>query len=331
MVEESSGRESPIKRSQTRASTRTSRATPTTPAQTDREAERHERTDRRTGPTSTYDRVVASDRRSAVQQNLTSSQRTKARRARSRSHHEGYIPQQGVWPSLFSSETSVTKQFEGDVDHWNEKGFGFLRYQGKRIFFSAHGVEPDWKGSRGWAFSRDIPVKFNITQRLVGGVSKHCATNVAPLFQMSEQEDLHSYRETSEILSLNRPKGFAFMIRQCGDALFLHKNDVVPAYETRWDLLEIGSPVYHGVQWDGFSDRWKAASVELYSYEELQSFKNEELQSFKNEDLQEPAYEEPEPEPQPAPQVAAPDSVLAPATCGLPLIEIIKRRKLKAV
>jgi len=219
----------------------------------------------------------------------------------------------------------VTKQFEGDVDHWNEKGFGFLRYQGKRVFFSAHGVEPDWKGSRGWAFSRDIPVKFNITERLVGGVSKDCATNIEPLFQMSEPESLHSYRETSEILSLNRPKGFAFMIRPCGDALFLHKNDVVPAYETRWDLLEIGSPVFHGVQWDGFSDRWKAANAELYSYDELQS--------FKNEDLQEPAYEEPEPEPEPAPQVAAPalarDSVLTPARRNTPIIQLIleKRRK----
>jgi cold shock CspA family protein len=234
-----------------------------------------------------------------------------------------------VWPSLFFIGDHVTKQFEGDVDHWNEKGFGFLRYQGKRVFFSAHGVKPDWKGSRGWAFVRDIPVKFNITQRVVGGASKDCATNVEPLFQMSEPEDLYSYRETSEILSLNRQKGFAFMIRPCGDALFLHKNDVVPAYETRWDLLEIGSPVYHGVQFDGYSGRWKAANAELYSYDELQS--------FKIEGLQEPAYEEPEsePEPQPAPLVAAPelmqDSVLSPVTCGLSLIEIIKRRKLKAV
>jgi cold shock CspA family protein len=227
---------------------------------------------------------------------------------------------------LYFPETSVTtKQFEGDVDHWNEKGFGFLRCQGKRIFFSAHGVEPDWKGSRGWAFARGIPVKFNITERLVGGVSKHCATNVEPLFPMSEQEDLLSYRETSEILSLNRQKGFAFMIRPCGDALFLHKNDVVPAYETRWDLLEIGSPVYHGVQFDGYSSRWKAANAELYSFEELWRFKHEELP--------ESAYEEPEPEPQPAPLVTAPeltqDSVLAPATRNKPMLQLILEKRKK--
>lgn len=212
----------------------------------------------------------------------------------------------------------MTKQFEGDVDHWNEKGFGFLRYQGKRVFFSAHGVEPDWKGSRGWAFARDIPVKFNITERLVGGVSQHCATNVESWFQMSEPESLHSYRETSEIISLDRHKGFAFMIRPCGDALFLHKNDVVPAYETRWDLLEIGSPVYHGVQFDGYSARWKAANAELYSYDELQSFKNEE--------------QEPEPKPVsvlvPEPTVAEFQSeLLRPENCRRTLFEIMQSRK----
>jgi hypothetical protein len=217
----------------------------------------------------------------------------------------------------------VTKKFEGDVDHWNEKGFGFLRYQGKRIFFSAHGVEPDWKGSRGWAFAKDIPVKFNIGQRVVGGASKDCATNIEPLFPMSEPEDLHGYRETSEIISIDRRKGFAFMFRPCGDALFLHKNDVVPAYETRWSILEIGSPVFHGVQLDGYSGRWKAASAELYSFEELQS--------FKNEDLQEPAYEEPEPQPAPlvAAPVLAPDSVLAPEKCNKTLLQLILERRIK--
>ena len=220
----------------------------------------------------------------------------------------------------------MAKQFEGDVDHWNET-FGFLRYQGKRVFFSAHGVEPDWKGSRGWAFARNIPVKFNITQRVVGGASKECATNIEPLFQMSAPEDLRGYRETSEIISIDRRKGFAFMIRPCGDALFLHKNDVVPAYETRWDILEIGSPVYHGVQVDGYSGRWKAANAELYSYDELQS--------FKNEDIQELTYEEPEPESAsglaPKPTVVKPQTeLLRPENKNKSLLELILERRKKS-
>jgi cold shock CspA family protein len=213
----------------------------------------------------------------------------------------------------------VTKQFEGDVDQWNEKGFGFIRHPGGRIFFSAHGVEPDWKGSRSWAFARGIPVKFNITQRVVGGASKHCATSVEPLFPMSEPESLHSYRETSEIVSLNRQKGFAFLFRPCGDALFIHKNDVVPGFETRWDILEIGSPVYHGVQVDEFSVRWKAANAELYSYDELQGFKNEE--------------QEPEPEVSvltPEPIAVEPQSrLLRPENCRRTLLELIQQRRAK--
>jgi hypothetical protein len=219
----------------------------------------------------------------------------------------------------------VTNKFEGDIDHWN-KTFGFLKYRGKRIFFSAHGVEPDWKGSRGWAFAKDIPVTFNITQRVVGGgASKDCAINIEPLFPMSDPEDLHGYRETSEIISIDRRKGFAFVIRPCGDSLFLHKRDVVPAYETRWDILEIGSPVYHGVQVDEYSGRWKAADAELYSYDELQS--------FKNEDLQEPTYEEQEPEsasmlaPEPA-VVTHQTELLRPENKNKSLLNLILERSL---
>lgn len=215
----------------------------------------------------------------------------------------------------------MTKQFEGDIDHWNEKGFGFIKQQGGgRIFFSVHYVQPDWKGSKAWCFARGIPVKFEISQRISGGETKTFAANVEPIFEMSEQENISGYRETSEVLNLNRRKGFGFLRRPCGDAIFFHKKEVVQGFENRWDFLEVGSPVWHGVKFDGSNGLWRAADIELYGYEELRSFKNE------------PAYEEPEPEP--APLVAAPalarDSVLSPATKNVPIIRLIleKRRKL---
>jgi hypothetical protein len=235
-----------------------------------------------------------------------------------------------VWSSLFSGD-HVTKQFEGDVDHWNsEKLFGFIKYDGKRMFFSGRGVEPDWKGSKGWCFSRGVPVKFEITQRIVGGETKDCAANIVPLFDMSEPENINGYRETSEVLNLNRKGCFAFLTRPCGDVIFLHKNDVVGGYENRWDLLEIGAPVFHGVMFDGSTGRWKVANAELYSYQELESFKHENDPVAAAVTVPEP---EPAPAPAPEPTVAALEftSVLSPATCGLSLIEIIKRRKLKAV
>jgi cold shock CspA family protein len=242
-------------------------------------------------------------------------------------HNEGHTPQRGLL--LFLLETSVTKQQFGDIDFWDEKGFGFIRQPGGgRIFFSIHYVEPDWKGSKAWCFSRGIPVKFEVSQKILGGETKTFAANVVPIFEMSEPENIRGYRETSEVLNLNRRKGFGFLRRPCGDSLFFHRKAVTPGFDDRWDFLEVGSPIWHGINFDGSSGLWSAIDLELYSYQELESFKHEN-------DPVAAAVTVPEPEPAPAPEptVAALEftSVLAPATFGLSLIEIIKRRKLKAV
>jgi cold shock CspA family protein len=236
-----------------------------------------------------------------------------------------------VWPSLFSSETSVTKKFEGDIDHWDEKGFGFIKQQGVgRIFFSVHYVLPDWKGSKAWCFARGIPVKFEISQRILRGETKTFAANVEPIFEMSEPETINGYRETSEVLNLNRQKGFGFLRRPCGDAIFFHRTGVVQDFENRWDFLEVGSPVWHGVKFDGSTGLWRAADIELYGYNELESFKNEGLQELAHEEPE----SEPEPELRPAPLVAAPalarDSVLARATRNVPMLQLIRERRNKS-
>lgn len=226
----------------------------------------------------------------------------------------------------------MTKIFEGDVDHWDEeKLFGFIKYDGKRMFFSARGVEPDWKGSKGWCFSRGVPVKFEITQRIVGGETKDCAANVAPLFEMSEPENINGYRETSEVLNLNRKGCFAFLTRPCGDVIFLHQNDVVGGYESRWDLLGVGTPVFHGVRFDGSTGRWKAANAELYSYDELQSFKNEEQESEPPR-IQPVSVVTPELTPDsvlaPEPTIITPRSeLLRPENSRRTLLEIIRSKK----
>jgi cold shock CspA family protein len=178
---------------------------------------------------------------------------------------------------LFSSETSVTKQFFGDIDFWDEKGlFGFIRQQGGgRIFFSVPYVLPDWKGSKAWSFGCGIPVKFEISQRISKGETKACAANVEPIFEMSDPETLNGYRETSEVLNLNRQKGYGFLRRPCGDTIFFHRKDVAPDFENRWDFQEVGSPVWHGVKFDGSTGLWRAVDLELYSYQELESFKHE--------------------------------------------------------
>ncbi len=219
----------------------------------------------------------------------------------------------------------MTKQFEGEVDHWNEKGFGFIRQQGGgRIFFSVHYVLPDWKGSKAWSFARGIPVKFEIMQRISGGETKTCAANVEPIFEMSEPETINGYRETSEVLNLNRRKGFGFLRRPCGDAIFVHKNEVVQGFENRWDFLEVGSSVWHGVKFDGSTGLWRAVDVELYSFEELQSFRNEELPEPPHEESERTSAVAPEPT-----VVEHKSELLRPDNCRRTLLELIQERRAK--
>jgi hypothetical protein len=206
----------------------------------------------------------------------------------------------------------MSNRQNGEIVVWvPEKNYGFIRTEhGKKLFFSTHCVQEDWKGSKSWAFQCSMPVTFLIKQRMFKGHLTDCADDIAPLFPLSEPEDLNSYRETSEVI--NTIYDYGFLRRPCGDTLFFHLGEVVQGYEKRWDLLEAGSPVFHGLRCNPDTGKWRAAYVELYSYEELNSFKSE-----------------PESEPELV-EVAstATNSVLAPDTRSLPLIEIIRRRKL---
>jgi hypothetical protein len=165
------------------------------------------------------------------------------------------------------------KRLEGEIRNW-DGSFGFIEFINNRgrvqsLFYSSRNVTPDWRGSRAWAFSPRVPVSFTISHRN----GKPHAEDVAPIFPMSEPEDIMGYRETSELVS--KTIDYGFVQRPCGDRLFVHIKDVVPGFENRWNFLEPGSPVYHGVRFDAEAKRWRAAYIELYSYAELQSFRQE--------------------------------------------------------
>jgi hypothetical protein len=122
-----------------------------------------------------------------------------------------------------------------------------------------------------------VPVSFRIVRGATKAqTNKKHAEDVAPIFPMSEPEDLAAYRETSEVVS--KSHGYCFLKRPCGDVLFAHVKDVIPQHQDRWGFLEIGSPMYHSVRFDEGTQRWRADCVELYSYEELQSFKQEAVE-----------------------------------------------------
>jgi hypothetical protein len=211
---------------------------------------------------------------------------------------------------------SKQKRFQGEVDKWCEQ-FGFISYSNsgapKRIYFSLRNVKSDWKGSRAWVCGQGIPVTFTITQRRdsKSGLMCDCAEGVQPVFPMSEPQDLSQYRETSVIYK--KDFAFVFLRRECGDATFLHKNDVVDQYQSRWGLLVEGAPVYHGMRFSEEKQQWQACDAELYSQEELDEFFN-------------PSPVEPDaiPEAESEPELK---TVLAPSTRSLPLVEIIRQRK----
>jgi hypothetical protein len=222
----------------------------------------------------------------------------------------------------------MQKIFEGEIVGWNEiKRFGFISYEHhgrKRIYFCARTIQPDWKGSRAWAFGTGIPVTFEIDKRkdTKSETISDIAINVAPIFPMSEPENLRGYREVSVV----RKKEFdvVFLTRPCGDTLFLHKNDVAndPA---RWDLLVTDSPVYHGIEFDQEKEQWRASDAELYSFEELYEFQHEDDPQVEAEVAPETNVAR---EAEPQPELVS--SVLAPATRNKPLIQLIMEKRAKA-
>lgn len=142
----------------------------------------------------------------------------------------------------------------------------------KRFHFSTRGIKPDWRGSRAWAFDSGIPVRFELTERMddKSGTWNQVATNVRPVFPMSEPQDLSNYAETSIVARV--ANGYLFLNRPCGDQLFLHKNDVLESFRHRWSSLVEGAPVYHRVSYDKSKDSWQACDAELFSAEELQNY-----------------------------------------------------------
>lgn len=212
------------------------------------------------------------------------------------------------------------KRFEGFVAvFYPEKFSGFITHDAPGtsgsagIYFRAMDVRPDWKGSTAHAWIPGTPVSYLLVKQ---PSRKYCgnwivADDVCPVFVEEQTESLETYGETSRIRSWNGC--FGELQRECGDTLFFHKASVLDRFKGRLVNLNVGDLVYHGVgkRDDG---RWHAVGIELFSTAE---------QARLQQGL--PA-QEPEPE-----FKSEPASVLAPATCGLPLIEIIKRRKLKVV
>jgi hypothetical protein len=226
------------------------------------------------------------------------------------------------------SSTPKLQRFEGEVDRWLGK-FGFISYTDsgvrKRIYCSTHTTRPDWKGSRAWVFGERIPVIFGVGQRLDSKSSQicACAIDVAPVFPMSEPQSLSDYRETSIVRK--KEHAFLFLERPCGDVTFLHLSDVLPQYQSRWELLKEGAPVWHAMRHSEGRNRWFATDAELYSAEELEQFFNptEEPESAAEFEPAEPELAI-ETEERFEPEL---ETVLAPATRNKTLLQLVIEKR----
>ena len=212
--------------------------------------------------------------------------------------------------------------FEGVVDRWFANSrFGFIAYRNSgadcRIFFPAANIRQDYLGRVGHSTFDGALVRFRIEKTNYKGEEKTVAVDVRAVFEEPHTTSITEHREISQVAKLHAGRCSAWLCREDGSHIFIHKNGVEPDFLDRFAELRVGDFVFHGVERNSANTgAWAACNAELFSREE-----NEKLK--RGEPLTDP---EPEVEVSLEPDTE-PDSVLAPAIRKLPLLEIIRRRK----
>jgi cold shock CspA family protein len=206
------------------------------------------------------------------------------------------------------------KRFEGFVAvFYPDKFYGFITEDlpgthSSGIHFGTRDIRPDWRGSTTHAWTPGTPVSFlKISRPSKKGVGTWTsASDVCPIFTEEPRESLQTYRETSRVREWNGR--FGELLREDGDTIFFHKDDVRDQFEARLANIKVGDYVFHAVgQRD--DDRWKATNIELFS--EMEQTRLQQGLSA----------QEPEPEPEPT------SVLLSPGNCKRTLLELIQQRK----
>jgi hypothetical protein len=215
--------------------------------------------------------------------------------------------------------------FEGVVDRWFANSrFGFIEYRNSgvdcRIFFPAANIRNDYLGRVGHSTFDGALVRFRIEKTTYKGEEKTVAVDVRAVFEEPHTTSITEHREVSQVAKLQAGRCSAWLCREDGSHIFIHKNCVEPEFVDRFSELRTGDYVYHGVERNSAcTGAWAACNAELFSRAE-----NEKLR--RGEPLTDP---EPEVE-VPVEPDTEPDSVLAPATRNVPLIQLILERRGKS-
>lgn len=146
-----------------------------------------------------------------------------------------------------------------------EKGFGFLlNSRREKVIFMLRDVRPGPRSlSRAWCFAEKgfMPVTFEA----VGSGRKLQAVDVAPLFPLDEAKD-----PRDEFLVVEgRRFDYGWARRECGDSVFIHRDDVLEVFRDRWNLVGAGVTIYAGTIKLDDKGLPRAYDIELFSEEEL--------------------------------------------------------------
>jgi hypothetical protein len=218
------------------------------------------------------------------------------------------------------------KEFEGVVDRWIGGGrYGFIAYRSsgaeRGVFLPASSIRKDALGRTGHSSFEGALVRFKIEPTVYKGHARDIAVDVHAVFEDALTSSVREHREVSQVVKLNSGGCSAWLCRQDGSNVFIHKNGVEPEFLDRFPELQVGDFIFHGVECNS-AGAWAACNAELFSREE-----NEKLK--RGEPLTDSEVEaEPEPEPiEPEPEA---ETVLAPSTRNVPLIKLILERRGKS-
>jgi hypothetical protein len=219
------------------------------------------------------------------------------------------------------------RYFEGLVD-WFRPNLGWIEYEEsgrhQRIFFCDGTIRADEIGRTSQCWISGTPVRFRIQKDKSRG--RVDAVDVHPIFCEPFVGDPKEHREISVVdrfIETNVDRLAGFLRRESGEDLYFGWKNIDPAFRNRRNILRQGDPVWHGIRIHT-NGKFEASHIGIYSRDEIDRMA-QGLQPYELDSDPEPI--EPQPVPATAASEATPDSVLAPSTCSLPLIEIIKRRK----
>jgi cold shock CspA family protein len=169
------------------------------------------------------------------------------------------------------------KVYEGEVVKWFDRrdasGFGFIKFESGRnvnsVFFDYDDIVEDNIGRRLHARIIGNLVRFRLDTHIHRGEKRAIARDVTSIFP-TDVRGPENHREISVVDRIvpgkREPIAAAFLVRECGDKLYLNCDGVANAHKHRFRYLRVGQHVWHGIEPPiGNQKSFRAVHSEFYS------------------------------------------------------------------